>query len=61
MHRDVTERVAAFLGVCQQACARRASKALWEAVTAVSMEDMLRATVVVHTRVQSTHSLWSLR
>ena len=46
VHRDVTERVAAFLTVPQQACARRASKALWEAVTAASMEDMLRATLI---------------
>ena len=47
-HRHVLERLAAFLSVPQQACARRASKALWEAVTAASMEDMLRATVVEH-------------
>ena len=48
VHRHVLERVAAFLTVPQQACARRASKALWEAVTAASMEDMLRATVLEH-------------
>ena len=48
VHRDVTERVAAFLTVPQRECARRASKALWKAVTAASMEDMLRATVLVH-------------
>ena len=47
VHRDVKERVADFLTVSQRACARRASKALWEAVRAASMEDMLRATVVV--------------
>ena len=46
VHRDVTERVANFLTVSQRACARRASNALWEAVTAASMEDMLRATVL---------------
>ena len=45
VHRHVTERVVAFLGV-QQACARRASKALCEAVRATSMEDLLRATVL---------------
>ena len=48
VHRHVTERVAAFLSVPQQACARRASKALWEAVRAASMEDMLRAAVLEH-------------
>ena len=48
VHRHVLERVAASLTVPQQACARRASKALWEAVRAASMEDMLRATVVEH-------------
>ena len=48
VHRHVLERVAASLTVPQQACARRASKALWEAVTAASMEDMLRATVLEH-------------
>ena len=54
VHRDVTERVAAFLGVPQRACARRTSKALWDAVTAASMEDMLRATVVAH---QGAHAV----
>ena len=44
VHRHVLERVAAFLSVPQQACARRASKALREAVRAASMEDLLRAT-----------------
>ena len=48
VHRDVTERVIAFLSVPQQACARRASKALWKAVAAASMEDLLRATVLEH-------------
>ena len=48
VHRHVLERVAALLAVPQQACARRASKALREAVTAASMEDMLRATVLEH-------------
>ena len=48
VHRHVLERVAAFLTVRQRACARRASKALWEAVTAASMEGMLRATVLEH-------------
>ena len=48
VHRDVTERVVAFLSVSQRACARRGSKALWKAVTAESMEDMLRATVLEH-------------
>ena len=48
VHRHVRECVAAFLAVPQQACARRASKALWEAVTAASMEDMLRAAVLEH-------------
>ena len=48
VHRHVLERVAAFLTVPQQASARRASKALWEAVWATSMEDMLRATVLEH-------------
>ena len=46
VHRHVVDRVVAFLTVPQQACARRASKALWEAVRAESMEDMLRATVL---------------
>ena len=46
VHRDVTERVAAYLTVPQRAWARRASKALWEAVRTASMEDMLRATVL---------------
>ena len=45
VHRHVVDRVVAYLTVPQQACARRASKALWEAVRAESMEDMLRATV----------------
>ena len=48
VHRHVLERVAASLTVPQRACARRASKVLWEAVTAASMEDMLRATVLEH-------------
>ena len=48
VHRHVTERIVAFLTVPQQASARRASKGLWEAVTAASMEDMLRATVFDH-------------
>ena len=46
VHRDVRERVAAFLTVPQRACARRASKPLWKAVTAASMEDMLCAAVI---------------
>ena len=46
VHRDVTERVVAFLGVPQRACARGASKALWKAVRSASMEDLLRATVL---------------
>ena len=46
VHRDVTERVAAFLTLRQRACARRASKALWEAVRAALMEDMLRVAVL---------------
>ena len=46
VHRDVSERVVAFLGAPQRACARRASKALWKAVRATSMEDLLRATVL---------------
>ena len=46
MHRHVAECVIVFLTVPQRACARRASKALWGAVTATSMEDMLRATVL---------------
>ena len=45
VHRHVVDRVVAYLTVPQQACARRASKALWEAVMAESMEDLLRATV----------------
>ena len=48
VHRHVVDRVAAYLTVPQQACARRASKALWEAVRAESMEDLLRATVLEH-------------
>ena len=48
VHRHVLERVAAFLAMPQRANTRRASKALWEAVTAASMEDMLRATVLEH-------------
>ena len=48
VHRHVTERISAFLTVPQQACARRASKALWEAARAASMEDMLRAAVFEH-------------
>ena len=48
VHRHVLERVAAFATVPQQACARRASKALCEAVRAESMEDLLRATVLEH-------------
>ena len=44
----MTERIAAFLTVPQQAYARRASKALWEAVRAASMEDMLRTAVLEH-------------
>ena len=47
VHRDVLECVVAFFTVPTQACARRASKTLWKAITATSMEDMLRATVVV--------------
>ena len=46
VHRDVAERVVALLTVPQRACARRASKALWKAVRAASMEDLLRATVL---------------
>ena len=46
VHPHVTERIVAFLGVPQRACARRASKALWKAVRAASMEDLLRATVL---------------
>ena len=45
VHRHVVDRVVAYLTVPQQACARRASKALWEAVRAESIEDLLRATV----------------
>ena len=45
VHRDVLERVIAFLTVPQQACARRAGKALWEAVRAASLEDLLNAAV----------------
>ena len=48
VHRYVLERVAAFVTVPQRACARRASKALWGAVRAESMEDLLRATVLEH-------------
>ena len=48
LHRHVLERVVAFHTVATQACARRASKALWEAVRAASMEDLLRATVLEH-------------
>ena len=48
VHRHVVDRVVAYLTVPQQACARRASKALWEAVRADSMEGMLRATVLEH-------------
>ena len=48
VHRHVLERVAYFLAVPQRACARPTSMALWEAVTAASMEDMLRATVLEH-------------
>ena len=46
VHRDVSERVVTFLIVRRRARARRASKALWKAVRAVSMEDLLRATVL---------------
>ena len=46
--RHVMERVVDFLTVPHRACARRASKALWEAVRDVSMEDLLRATVLEH-------------
>ena len=45
VHRHVAERIVTFLTVPQRACARRASKALWKAVSAASMEDLLRATV----------------
>ena len=48
LHRHVLERVVAFHTVATQACARRASKALWEAVSAASTEDLLRATVLEH-------------
>ena len=48
VHRHVLEHVAAFATVPQQACARRASKALCEAVRAESMEDLLHATVLEH-------------
>ena len=48
VHRDVTERIVTYLSVPQQACARRASKALWKAARAASMEDMLRAAVFEH-------------
>ena len=48
VHRHVVDRVVAYLTVPQQACARRASKALWEAVRAESMENLLRATVLEH-------------
>ena len=48
VHRHVVDRVVAYLTVPQQACARRASKALWEAVRAESMEDFLCATVLEH-------------
>ena len=48
VHTHVVDRVVAYLTVPQQACARRASKALWEAVRAESMEDLLRATVLEH-------------
>ena len=47
VHRHVLERVA-FLTVPQQASTRRASKALWEAVRAASMENLLRFTVFEH-------------
>ena len=46
VNRHVVERVVAYLTVPQQACARRASKALWEAVRVETMEDLLRATVL---------------
>ena len=45
VHRHVIEHVVAFLAVPQLACMRGASKALWEAVRAASMEDLLRASV----------------
>ena len=48
VHRHVVDRVVAYLTVPQQACARLASKALWEAVRAESMEDLLRAAVLEH-------------
>ena len=48
VHRHVVDRVVAYLTVPQQACARRASKALWEAVRAEWMENLLRATVLEH-------------
>ena len=47
-HVHPHETVISFLTVPQRASARRASKVLWEAVTAASMEDMLRATVLWH-------------
>ena len=44
--RHVLERLVAFLSVQEQANVRRASKKLWEAVSAVSLENLLRATVI---------------
>ena len=45
VHRHVVEQVAAFLNLPQRACARRATKTLWEAVRTASMEDLLCAVV----------------
>ena len=57
MHPHVAERVVTFLGVPQRARARRASKALWEAVSAASMEDLLRATVLERQDLRNAYSL----
>ena len=48
VHKHVLERIATVLAVPQQACVRRASKRLWEAVRAASLEDLLRAAVLEH-------------
>ena len=53
--KHVFEYVAAFLTVRQRLPARRASKAMCKAVSAVCMEDLLRATVVQLNGMDDSH------